>query len=48
MTREEKCLLAIEKEYTYNPETGKIYSRFGYKRPAWDERGRPPFWNELL
>ena len=29
MTREEKCLLAIEKEYTYNPETGKIYSRFG-------------------
>jgi hypothetical protein len=29
MTREEKCKLAIEKGYTYNPETGKIYSRFG-------------------
>jgi hypothetical protein len=25
MTREEKCKLAIEKGYTYNPETGKIY-----------------------
>jgi hypothetical protein len=25
MTREEKCLLAIEKGFTYNPETGKIY-----------------------
>lgn len=25
MTREEKCQLAIEKGYTYNPETGKIY-----------------------
>jgi hypothetical protein len=29
MTREEKCKLAIEMGYTYNPETGKIYSRFG-------------------
>jgi hypothetical protein len=25
MTREEKCLLAIERGFTYNPETGKIY-----------------------
>lgn len=25
MTREEKCQLAIEKGFTYNPETGKIY-----------------------
>lgn len=25
MTREEKCKLAIEMGYTYNPETGKIY-----------------------
>jgi hypothetical protein len=25
MTREEKCLLAIEKGFTYNPQTGKIY-----------------------
>ena len=29
MTREERCLLAIERGYTYNPETGNIYSRFG-------------------
>jgi hypothetical protein len=28
MTREEKCELAIEKGYTYDQETGKIYSRF--------------------
>ena len=28
MTREEKCKLAIERGYTYNPETGLIYSRF--------------------
>lgn len=28
MTREERCLLAIEKGYTYNPETGKVYSKF--------------------
>ncbi len=25
MTREEKCLLAIEKGYKYNPETGEIF-----------------------
>jgi len=29
MTREEKCLLAIEKGFTYNPETGKIYGITG-------------------
>jgi hypothetical protein len=29
MTREQKCQLAIEKGYTYNPETGKIFNRFG-------------------
>ncbi len=28
MTREEKCKLAIEMGYTYDLETGKIYSRF--------------------
>ena len=28
MTREEKCKLAIERGYTYDPETGLIYSRF--------------------
>ena len=27
MTREEKCKLAIERGYTYDPETGLIYSR---------------------
>jgi hypothetical protein len=25
MTREEKCLLAIEKGFTYNPETGDVF-----------------------
>jgi hypothetical protein len=29
MTREEKCKLAIERGYTYDPKTGIIYSRFG-------------------
>ena len=28
MTREEKCKLAIERGYTYDPETGLIYNRF--------------------
>lgn len=34
MTREEKCKLAIERGYTYNPETGFIYNPYGkiYKR----------------
>jgi len=27
MTVEEKCRLAIEKGYTYNPETGLIYNK---------------------
>ena len=29
MTREEKCKLAIERGYTYDPETGKIYGKHG-------------------
>lgn len=29
MTREEKCKLAIERGYTYDPKTGLIYNRFG-------------------
>ena len=29
MTREEKCKLAIKRGYTYNSETGIIYSRLG-------------------
>jgi hypothetical protein len=29
MTRKEKCELAIQMGYTYDPESGKIYSRFG-------------------
>ena len=34
MTREEKCKLAIERGYTYDPETGLIYNKYGkiYKR----------------
>jgi hypothetical protein len=28
MTREEKCELAIERGYTYDPETGIIYNKF--------------------
>lgn len=27
MTREERCKLAIERGYTYDPETGLVYSR---------------------
>jgi hypothetical protein len=29
MTREERCKLAIERGFTYNPETGEVYSRYG-------------------
>jgi hypothetical protein len=29
MTREEKCKLAIERGFTYNPETGFVYNRYG-------------------
>lgn len=29
MTREERCKLAIERNYTYDPETGLIYNRYG-------------------
>ena len=29
MTREERCELAIERGFTYNPETGLIYNRYG-------------------
>ena len=29
MTREERCKLAIERGYTYDPETGFIYSKLG-------------------
>jgi hypothetical protein len=29
MTREEKCKLITERGYTYNPETGDIYNRYG-------------------
>jgi hypothetical protein len=29
MTRKEKCELAIEKGFTYNPETGKVYGIYG-------------------
>jgi predicted phosphodiesterase len=29
MTQEERCEILIEKGYTYDPETGNIYSRLG-------------------
>ena len=29
MTREEKCEIAIERGYTYDPETGNIYNKLG-------------------
>ena len=29
MTREERCKLAIERGYTYDPETGLIYDKHG-------------------
>jgi hypothetical protein len=29
MTREEKCKLAIQRGYTYDPETGFIYNKYG-------------------
>jgi hypothetical protein len=31
MTREERCLLAIERGFTYNSETGEIFNRYGKK-----------------
>ncbi len=31
MTREERCKLAIEKGYTYNPENGEIYGIYNKK-----------------
>lgn len=39
MTREEKCEILIEKGYTYNPETGNIYNRFGKILNATNVRG---------
>ena len=29
MTREERCKLAVERGFTYDPETGKIFNRYG-------------------
>ena len=34
MTRLEKCELLKSKGYTYNPETGKIFNRFGKELTA--------------
>jgi len=39
MTREEKCKLAIERGYTYNPETGLIYNKHNKKIGYFNERG---------
>lgn len=34
MTRIERCQMAIEKGFTYNPETGQIYNKFGKELKA--------------
>lgn len=39
MTREEKCKLAIERGYTYDPETGLIYNRYGKISNTHDKYG---------
>ena len=39
MTREEKCQLAIEKGYTYNPETGQIIGVHGKEIKSKDVKG---------
>jgi hypothetical protein len=31
MTREERCEAAIQRGFTYNPESGEIFNRFGRK-----------------
>jgi hypothetical protein len=37
MTREERCKLAIEKGFIYNPENGLIYNRYGkHTKPTSD------------
>jgi hypothetical protein len=37
MTRLERCELAIEKGYTYNPDSGKVFNRFGREIKAHKE-----------
>jgi hypothetical protein len=39
MTREEKCKLAVEKGYVYNPETGKVFNRFGVEMKSYLKQG---------
>lgn len=39
MTREEKCLLAIEKGYKYNPETGDVIGPKGKKIKSKHKKG---------
>ncbi len=39
MTREEKCKLAIERGYTYDPETGFIFSRLKKQVTHKDKNG---------
>jgi len=47
MTREEKCKLAIERGYTYDPETGLIYSRFGKLRNRKEKSGYIKFGTKI-
>lgn len=39
MTREERCKLAIERGYTYNPETGLIYNRYNKLSNGYNNEG---------
>lgn len=39
MTREERCKLAIEKGYIYNPETGLVYNRLNKIVKSKDKSG---------
>lgn len=47
MTRLEKCELLKSKGYTYNPETGKIFNRFGKELTAKNKNGYIIFFNNL-
>ena len=39
MTREERCKLAVERGFTYDPETGKIFNRFGKESKCIGDHG---------
>lgn len=47
MTRLEKCEILKSKGYTYNPDTGKVFNRFGKELTAKTESGYIIFFNNL-